>query len=100
MDPNFPSVKRAVAFESMMKQPAEVQKMIIGYLSFREQVHIAAEFASKYEDWTALLLVNDLNAERLYTNVAGSYRYFAIPDVNFTPPGISYGYWTAISTVA
>jgi hypothetical protein len=90
VDLNLPSVKRVVAFRLLKRQPAEIQKMIVETLSFREQVHFAAESAIKHKDWTTLLLVNDLNVERLYTKFTNSdqssHQSLAISDVIFLQP--------------
>lgn len=85
-DPNLPSAKRAAAFEWMVAQPAEIQKAIIQNLSFREQVHVATESANKYRDWTALLLVNEIHTDRIYTKFSGSNPNVAISDVIFSQP--------------
>ncbi|GAB7329769.1 hypothetical protein MBLNU13_g01499t1 [Cladosporium sp. NU13] len=85
-DANLPSAKRAACIEWMVEQPAELQKLIIENLSFREQVHLAAKIAEQYKDWTTLLLVNDIHADRIYTKVPGSNPNIAISDVIFSQP--------------
>lgn len=70
----------------MVERPPEIQKLIIENLSFREQVHLAAKIEDQYKDWTALLLVNDIHADRIYTKVPGSNPNVAISDVIFSQP--------------
>lgn len=86
MDPNLPSVQRVVAYRLQKCQPAEIRKMVIENLSFREQVQFAITSAKNHEDWTALLLVNEINAERLYTEFTSWQQGFAISDNLFSQP--------------
>ncbi|KAM0706652.1 hypothetical protein Q7P35_005980 [Cladosporium inversicolor] len=90
VDPDLPSVQRVVAYGLLRRQPAEIRKMVVENLSFREQVQFAVMSANKHEDWTALLLVNDLNAESLYTEFTGWQQGFAISDVLFSQPEFQY----------
>jgi hypothetical protein len=88
-DPNLPCVKRAVAFKWMREQSADIQALILENLPLTEQVRAAYELATKHEDYTALLLMNEMHAQRLYRvypDPTDAAQKFAISDVLFALP--------------
>jgi len=87
LDLDLPSLKREVTVRSLKEQPAEIQKMILEKLSLMDQVRAAAELALKHNRWTAVLLVNDINAVRLYSKFTADD---AISDVIFAQREFRY----------
>lgn len=63
--------------------------MILENLPLTEQVRAAYELVTKHEDYTALLLMKDMHAQRLYrvhTDPTDADQKFAISDVLFALP--------------